>query len=380
MQIKLEEKKYLNINLYEIRPEQNIIDNNSLLDAFFRECQCALFLIDMSNDLTLKSIKDILNSIDDEKYPYLKKIIVENKSDIGPDTPSNEVKKILNFYSNVDDITISTKNGDNLDELLNMIYNELNSEEKKLLALNKVKKYELKDISKEEHEGSISLIILGNKDVGKTSFIKRYVDNEFSAHTLMTIGMDKFMKKLKIDERVTYQLELTDTAGQERFRSLPRAYFKNADGVLLVFDENDKQTLDDISGWMKDIENNSGKIEVGEGKYERDIVIYLIGNKIDSYSDNNMDKEKPKEEDKEQLIKELGVKYYEVSCKWNLNIEEVIANITLDCIEMIKLKPKNDNIIQTTRISNTNNNNSKDNGCCAGNKKEKKEKKDKKKK
>ena len=83
MEIKLKnQEKYLNINLYEIRTEENIKNNNSLLDAFFFDCQCALFLVDTTNYQTLNSIISLFLTINGDKYPYLKKIIVETKSDI----------------------------------------------------------------------------------------------------------------------------------------------------------------------------------------------------------------------------------------------------------------------------------------------------------
>ena len=63
----------MNINLYEIRLEESITIDFKVLDAFFFDCQCALFFVDMTNDKSLNSIKDIIPDIDDDKYPYLKK-------------------------------------------------------------------------------------------------------------------------------------------------------------------------------------------------------------------------------------------------------------------------------------------------------------------
>ena len=58
----------MNINLYEIRLEESITIDFKVLDAFFFDCQCALFFVDMTNDKSLNSIKDIIPDIDDDNH------------------------------------------------------------------------------------------------------------------------------------------------------------------------------------------------------------------------------------------------------------------------------------------------------------------------
>lgn len=120
----------MNINLYEIRPEDNIIDNNSLLDDLFLDCQCALFLVDMTNYKTLEPIKTLFAGLDKDKYPYLKKILVETKSDLEKESQNEEIQNIINKYPDIDHITISAKKGNNINDLLLRIYNEVNSPKK----------------------------------------------------------------------------------------------------------------------------------------------------------------------------------------------------------------------------------------------------------
>ena len=170
------------MNLYEIRLEDNIIYNDTILDAFLFDCQCALFLVDGKNKKSINSVKDILAIIDNEKYPFMKRIIVENKLDIMPEKENEEIKKLLNFYQFLDKTEISLKTGDNFENLLNQIYEQINSNssEDNLFHSDKVTKCTLKkDYPKEEYEASISLILLGDNAVGKSCFMNRYVNNEF---------------------------------------------------------------------------------------------------------------------------------------------------------------------------------------------------------
>jgi len=342
------------MNLYEIRLEDNLITNDTLLEAFLFDCQCSLFLVDGKNKESTNSVKVIMKKINNEKYPFMKRLIVENKSDIIPEEENEEIKKLLNYYPFLDNIKISLKTGNNLENLLIQIYDKINSNssEENLFPLDKVNKYTTILYQKEEYEGSISLMLLGDGRVGKSNFMTRYANNKFSDEYLMTVGYNEAIKTLKIDNKNIYQLRLVDTAGQERYMSMPRNYYKNSDGILLLYDVESKESFKNIEIWMNDIKEYTDK-------KDDNIVIYLIGNKIDLiYNDNNNDEEKVTKEEIEELANSLKVKYYDISCKWNLNIEEVMARIILDCLKNNRFKKMDKN--------KQNENNS--GGCCGTNK------------
>jgi len=342
------------MNLYEIRLEDNLITNDTLLEAFLFDCQCSLFLVDGKNKESTNSVKVIMKKINNEKYPFMKRLIVENKSDIIPEEENEEIKKLLNYYPFLDNIKISLKTGNNLENLLIQIYDKINSNssEENLFPLDKVNKYTTILYQKEEYEGSISLMLLGDGRVGKSNFMTRYANNKFSDEYLMTVGYNEAIKTLKIDNKNIYQLRLVDTAGQERYMSMPRNYYKNSDGILLLYDVESKESFKNIEIWMNDIKEYTDK-------KDDNIVIYLIGNKIDLiYNYNNKDEEKVTKEEIEELANNLKVKYYDISCKWNLNIEEVMARIILDCLKNNRFKKMDKN--------KQNENNS--GGCCGTNK------------
>ena len=91
---RLKDGRYLNMNLHEIRVGDNII-KQGLLEAFLFDCQCALFFVDMTKNNTLKPVKDIISKINFKKYPYLKIIIVGNKSDIAKKEAVLKLKNLL---------------------------------------------------------------------------------------------------------------------------------------------------------------------------------------------------------------------------------------------------------------------------------------------
>ena len=93
------------------------------------------------------------------------------------------------------------------------------------------------------------IITLGNPGVGKTSIIQRFVEDDFNANQLSTLGISYSFKVIKIEEK-NIRLKLIDTGGQEKYRSLAVSYFRHVDVVLFVFDLNNKSSFDSIQYWI----------------------------------------------------------------------------------------------------------------------------------
>ena len=157
----------------------------------------------------------------------------------------------------------------------------------------------------------IKLITLGNSKVGKSSYILRYTENEFSIHIPTTVGIDYKHKFETIDgERV--KIYIFDTNGEERFRSISYNMLKNAHGVLLFFDITDRESFSCIKEWIKSIYDNQ----------KEDFPITLIGNKIDREEDRVVMKTEGEAE-----AKKYGLEYFEISCKNSINIREPILHL-----------------------------------------------------
>ena len=93
---------------------------------------------------------------------------------------------------------------------------------------------------------SIKCCILGNTNVGKTSIIQKYVNKNFNL-TNATLGAIFWVVN---DEDNEVQIDLWDTAGQERYRTITNAYYKGADGIVLVFDLFDRQSFTNLDNWL----------------------------------------------------------------------------------------------------------------------------------
>ena len=117
----------------------------------------------------------------------------------------------------------------------------------------------------------IKLILIGSSGVGKTSILTQFADNKFTQNYLTTIGVDFRFKNVK-HENKNIKFQIWDTAGQERFRTITSAYYKGADGIIMVYDVTEAASLEDIQQfWVPEAYNYCDK----------SIDVLLLGNKSD---------------------------------------------------------------------------------------------------
>jgi small GTP-binding protein len=163
-------------------------------------------------------------------------------------------------------------------------------------------------------ENKCQLLIIGDSTVGKTSILYQYTNNQFLSQHLATVGIDYYNKDEIINEKLV-RVKIWDTAGQERYKSLTSTFFRNAQGIILVYDVTNPETFDNLKYWIQSINNNLG--------VQSNVKKIIIGNKID------LPREVLKDE-AESLANEYGIKYFETSAKDNINIKESIRY----CVEI----------------------------------------------
>ncbi len=179
----------------------------------------------------------------------------------------------------------------------------------------------------EEKEGKMNILALGNFAVGKTSYIIKYTENTFQQVYLTTTGLDYKTKKIILPNNKEYILYFYDTTGEERFRSISLNLIKNTDGILLFYDITQKSSFQSISGWIQNIYE----------KKDQDFPIILLGNKCDLKEEREVSKEEG-----EKLGSQYGIKFYEISNKEGINIEEPCKEL-IDKIIEYQQKTKNSN-------------------------------------
>ena len=156
------------------------------------------------------------------------------------------------------------------------------------------------------------IITIGDSNVGKTSIIRRYIDNKFDENFIATIGLIFSFKEVILKNQKKVRLKLIDTAGQEKYKSLSKSYFKNADGVLFVFSFEDIDSFDHLKEWINSFKESQSK--------ER-IPCFLIGNK------NDLPKKVNKDDINQFLTEYNDMKFEETSAKENISINKVFEDM-----------------------------------------------------
>ena len=107
-------------------------------------------------------------------------------------------------------------------------------------------------MSEEEnkYEYIFKIILIGSSSVGKSSILQRYIQKVFNESYSCTIGVDFFMKSLDIGDK-SIKMQLWDTAGTEKFRSITTGYYRGANAAFIVFDLTSKQSFECLNEWIE---------------------------------------------------------------------------------------------------------------------------------
>lgn len=168
-----------------------------------------------------------------------------------------------------------------------------------------------------DYDFLFKLVLIGDSGVGKSCLLLRFADDAFTESYISTIGVDFRFRTVKIDKK-TVKLQIWDTAGQERFRTITSAYYRGADGIIMVYDVTSKDSFDHVNDWMKEV-----------NRYASDGTCkLLVGNKSDRTADRVVTEDQAKE-----FADELGIVFLETSAKSAKNVEEAFLTMAGELIK-----------------------------------------------
>ena len=159
------------------------------------------------------------------------------------------------------------------------------------------------------------ILLIGDLGVGKSCVILRYVEGDFPGNIMSSIGVDFKTKQIDLDDRLI-KLQIWDTAGHEKFRTITTSYYKSAHAIIILYDITQKASFDHIRNWITEIDK-FGK---------QGVLKVIVGNKLDMENNRKITKEAA-----ENLALKYGIKLWEVSAKDNTNIEEMFLDTIKTC-------------------------------------------------
>ena len=174
-------------------------------------------------------------------------------------------------------------------------------------------------MSSKKFDYSLKYIIVGEAGVGKSNLLLRYVYDSFKEDYQLTIGVEFGEKLVKYNNK-TYKIQIWDTAGQEQFRSITRAYFKSSICSFVVYDITNRETFENVKHWVEDCRNYMPK----------NVLIFLVGNKSDLE-----EQRKISVDEGEELADSFGLSFFETSAKNNVNVNSIFGKSLEEIVKRI---------------------------------------------
>merc|ERR1719263_2695569 len=168
-----------------------------------------------------------------------------------------------------------------------------------------------------DYDYLFKLVLIGDTGVGKSCILLRFADDAFTESYISTIGVDFRFRTIKVENK-TVKLQIWDTAGQERFRTITSAYYRGADGIIMVYDVTDRESFNHVDDWLNEVNRyvNESTCKI------------LIGNKCDMESDRQVSTEEARKK-----AEDLGIAFIETSAKDATNVEAAFQMMSKELIK-----------------------------------------------
>jgi len=170
---------------------------------------------------------------------------------------------------------------------------------------------------KRDYDYLFKLVLIGDSGVGKSCLLLRFADDNFTDSYISTIGVAFRFRTITIDKK-TVKLQIWDTAGQERFRTITSAYYRGADGIIMVYDVTNSESFDHVEEWLSEVDRYANE---STSKL-------LIGNKADL-----IDEKQVSEETAQKFADKLGIPFLETSAKTAANVDSAFLTMAKELIK-----------------------------------------------
>ena len=177
------------------------------------------------------------------------------------------------------------------------------------------------NLKKPVHECKV--VILGERAVGKTSIAYRYLEDKFSDAHIVTLGVNFVQPEVKLDNGTTVKINLWDTAGEERFRSMLPMYYKSSKAAIFTYDVGNALSFQNIEDWVSELNDHVNA---------DDIILYLVGNKKDLPPEQR----KVSTEEGQKTAERLGMRFMEVSAKTGDGVPELFKTVAEEFVKKFK--------------------------------------------
>ncbi len=205
-------------------------------------------------------------------------------------------------------------------------------------------------ISQSDNFINFKIIIIGDSGVGKSSLLKRAVQNTFDTNYQATIGFEFLLMHFKVND-LKIKLQIWDTCGEEMYRSLVQGFYRNTSLAIIVYDISRKKSFEALEIWLKDLRQHT----------EEGIPVFIVGNKMDLQKDIST------EEAKMFSVSNRTKFFTECSAKTGENVKDIFFKAAQYLYDTYKVYQNQNKVPMSNRLkldSNTTPENTKKKKCC----------------
>lgn len=172
------------------------------------------------------------------------------------------------------------------------------------------------------------VVLIGDSQVGKTSLIHRFVRNSYEKQQKNTVGAVFHTYEEDVNGQKVI-MQIWDTAGQEKYRSLGPIYYRNASAGIAVYDTTNPDSLNGLQQWISDFKRHTDQP-----------LLFIVGNKIDIASnDTNSLREQAQE-----FADKNNAQLFLASAKTGEHVKEMFKSVFTELVKSGKIsvteKPK----------------------------------------
>lgn len=171
----------------------------------------------------------------------------------------------------------------------------------------------------DDYDHLYKIVLVGDATVGKTHLLARYIKGTLPKAPTATIGVEFATRTVRLESGGVVKAQIWDTAGQERYRAITSAHYRRAVGALLTYDVTKQTTFQNCTKWMEELRQHA----------EPDIVIMLVGNKVD-LTEKNASARQVEYDAAKEFARVHGLIFLEASAVTNHNVSLVFEALLQD--------------------------------------------------
>ena len=293
-----------------------LIDTKKLDNDYYKNADCIVMGYDVTNK---KSFQELIDYWDKFMKEFRKKdlliYLLANKIDLLGNVKTREKEgKLFAELNNIKFFPISVKNNINIDEFFKDLQTNIENNNHDNIN-NRINEILFGNPSKQKYK----LALIGDSGVGsKTSFVNSAIRRQFDHNEKSTNGASYISKSIILKNGYEIYIDIWDTAGQEKYRSLTKFFLTDADVIVLGYDVTRRESFESVKNFWYNYAKENSKANL----------FYLLGNKIDLF-----DKRDVSTTEAQNYCKTKNIRYFEISCLNYVGIQEFFDDLTNELIK-----------------------------------------------